>query len=116
METEKGKGGESPDPKSISLSQSTDDASDVYRNTVYKYCSASSKSVEPGQLINILKNSIGGSLDNFNNRMSNIEVIMAQILTAVNENKAEKGDLFMMDIGMEYILYICSRRVNICRK
>ena len=89
METEKGKGGESPDPKSISLSQSTDDASDVYRNTVYKYCSASSKSVEPGQLINILKNSIGGSLDDFNNRMSNIEVIMAQILTAVNENKAE---------------------------
>ena len=41
------------------------------------------------------------------------------ILSKLNElmkNKAEKGDLFMTDIGMEYILYICGRRVSICRK
>ena len=90
MDNEKGKGDGPPNPSTASFSQTTDGDSSNIRNAVYKYCTSSSKTVEPGQLCNILKQSFGdGSLNNVNNRISNIEVTMNKILNTLIENKAE---------------------------
>ena len=89
-DSEKGKGDGPPDPSTAIHSQSTDSDGSIYRDSVYKFCTASSKAVEPHQLINILKSSIGGgALDGLNTRMSNVEVMMTKILNAITDNKAE---------------------------